>query len=263
MPDLVFLGGPDAEESVDSTTIPDIVFIHGYGSDSQSWVGTSPALFSMGRCWALDLPGHGKAWAEKPAATIEGLVDQIEGIIFSVPGRPVHLVGHSIGGLMAMLLAQRQTDHVASLVLLAPAGLGGGVNAAFIKNYPELTTEPDTLSQLRALVYNERLIPDVFAQLALSQLNREGVRQSLSDLGALLLQSEEEINRLAIATARTTLPRLLVWGEQDKINPFNATDKIRFGGVWHVLDKCGHLPHIEHRVAVNKYITEFLLTLNN
>lgn len=261
MPELVLLGGPSADDQSSATSASHVILIHGFGSDTQSWVGTAPALFSLGQVWALDLPGHGKSWAEKPADTIETLVDQIESTVFSATEQPVHLVGHSIGGTLAMMLAHRQPGRVASLVLLAPAGLGCGVDDTFIKRYPKLSTEDETLKQLRTLVCNDRLIPDIFAQLVLSQLKRDGVRQALTTFGDLVLSNSEVLKLAASALVGTELPRLIFWGEQDLINPLNKDDEECFGGVWQVLDNCGHLPHIEHRLSVNEAVAEFLTEL--
>lgn len=261
MSEVVFLGGPSLEGELPSNALPNVVFIHGFGSDSQSWVGNAPALFSFANVWALDLPGHGRAWAEKPAATLEGVGEQIGQAVFSVSERPIHIVGHSIGGALAVLLAQRQPDKVASLVLISPAGLGMGVDETFINLYPQLTDEDEILKQLRRLVSNPRLIPDTFGSLALAQLKRTGVKEVLTDLGFLLLNSGELVDQTKKEFAISSLPRLVVWGKQDQIIPYNENDQTTYSGEWLVLDDCGHLPHVEHRVKVNNMIKNFLTEL--
>lgn len=261
MPEMILLGGPAAEDKSGSTFTHDVVLIHGFGADSQSWVGTAPALFPIARVWALDLPAHGKSCSEAPASTLDALAEQIESSVFGVSDRPLHIIGHSIGGALALLLAKRRPGQVASLVLLAPVGMGQGVSEYFVNRYPQLTEIDETLTLLRTLVSNERLIPDTFASLVLAQIDQPGVREALTEMGSMVLGAEDLLAVALKSVAATALPRLVIWGEQDQINPYDSKDTDRYGGDWRVLSECGHLPHVEHRVVVNKHIINFLTEL--
>jgi pimeloyl-ACP methyl ester carboxylesterase len=87
------------------------VFIHGIRLSGSMW-GPVAALVH-GRTVAPDLPGHGARHAER--FTIDGAVETIVAAIDSVGGRAV-LVGHSLGGFMAIATAGRHPDRVAALV---------------------------------------------------------------------------------------------------------------------------------------------------
>jgi pimeloyl-ACP methyl ester carboxylesterase len=67
-----------------------------------------------------------------------------------------------------------------------------------------------------------------------------------------------EFDRLAAIVAATSLPRLVIWGAQDGINPRSPDRLARFGGELHVVADAGHLPHIESARVVNAILLAFL-----
>lgn len=234
-----------------------VVFLHGFGSDSQSWVGNTPALFDTFEVWCIDLPGHGQSSAIAPVAGIESLAVQLSACVFA-DERPVHLVGHSLGGALAMALVVLQPARVASLTLLAPAGLGASLNADFLNRFPALSTEADTHAALLMLVHKPQFISPMFAPLVLGQLNRSGVRDSLRSIADTIINGQHELADIVREVSQSDLPRLVIWGQQDRINPLAETAAGVFGGQWQVIEQCGHLPQIEHRTSCNKWLVEFL-----
>src|SRR5712692_190812 len=101
-----------------------IVLLHGFGADLNSWMFTQPALAEGRRVIAFDLPGHGGSAKEVDAGDPESLTDAAEAALGALGIDRVHLVGHSMGGAIAALLALRRPALTASLTLIASAGLG-------------------------------------------------------------------------------------------------------------------------------------------
>lgn len=98
-----------------------VVMIHGAQNDHSVWILQSRQLAHHGfNVLAVDLPGHGRS-AGAPLDSIVALADWIEALLAAAGIERAHLVGHSMGSLIALDLAGRRPDRVASLSLLGSA----------------------------------------------------------------------------------------------------------------------------------------------
>src|SRR5690606_20008370 len=100
-----------------------LVLVHGFTGSSDDFVDALPALATRGRTLAPDLRGHGAT--SRPGApadyTFERLADDVLGFLDAVGARRCDLLGHSMGGLVAQLVALRAPERVASLILMDTA----------------------------------------------------------------------------------------------------------------------------------------------
>ena len=112
-----------------------VLFLHGFGADLNSWMFTQPVLVEGRRTIALDLPGHGGSSKGVGAGDADSLTDTVEAALAELGIKRVHLVGHSMGGAVAAALAVRRPDRVATLTLIASAGLGQEINSTFIDGF--------------------------------------------------------------------------------------------------------------------------------
>lgn len=248
MPELVQLGGSGNP----------VLLLHGFGADRQTFLGNVAPLTKIAEVWALDLAAHGVAATKVPALGLAGLYAQLRESITSLPELPLHIVGHSVGGALAMLLAAEDPRTV-GLSLVAPMGLGKGVSHAFMNEFPKLADTDSVVTQLHRLVYDERLISPLVAPVVLEHLTRPGVRRSLSMLGdSLIADSYNELNQAIEQIIKKDIPRQVFWGREDVINPYEEQDKSRFGGQWQLIGHCGHLPHIEHRIRFNRALVAMI-----
>ena len=169
-----------------------------------------------------------------------------------------HLVGHSLGGGIALLIAAGMPDRTASLSLIAPAGLGCGIDKQFLTEYPD-TVIPETMIELlRKLVHRPQFINKMTVQRALTQLGRDGARDALRAVAAAITPNEPEIAAAAEMVVQSDIPRMTIWGEADKINPLDRHRLQEFGGACNVVPETGHLPHIENPKVVNRLLVDFL-----
>lgn len=98
---------------------PTVVFLHGAGASSLSWIYQLRALRRALNCVALDLPGHGKSDDDPALDTVERLAEAtLDTLQALVPG-PLALVGHAMGGAIALECAVRSPERVAALALIA------------------------------------------------------------------------------------------------------------------------------------------------
>ncbi len=111
----VFIGTGSGHPAADA---PAVVFIHGAAHDHTIWVMPARYFARHGmRVLAPDLPGHGRT--EGPALTsVEALADWIDRVLDAAGVENAAIVGHSMGGLIAMSLAIRHPSRVRSLALL-------------------------------------------------------------------------------------------------------------------------------------------------
>ncbi|MBA3324459.1 MAG: alpha/beta fold hydrolase, partial [Rhodobacteraceae bacterium] len=107
------------------------LLIHGFAADSTGWTRLEASLPAGREVVRLDLPGHGRS----PRLKVVGFPDLAQAArqAFDALGDgPFHLVGHSLGGAVALALADTRARRVASLTLIAPAGLGPDIDGATI-----------------------------------------------------------------------------------------------------------------------------------
>lgn len=243
---------------------PDTLLLHGFGSDSLSWLLNQPALEQVATLHAVDLPGHGDAPADLGDVgdgRIGTLAARIAQALDDAGLARLHLVGHSLGGAVALRLAQDRPDRVASLALIAPAGLGQGVDAEFLQHYPELDDAAAATALMQRLVLQPRLIGRVLVARVLAQLGQPERRDALRRIARALRDEATDIEASADAIGRIderALPRLVIWGAHDRINPPDAQRLARFGGQALQVEDAGHLPHIESAKTVNAALLAFL-----
>jgi pimeloyl-ACP methyl ester carboxylesterase len=105
------------------------VYVHGLGGASTNWTDLAALLAVRFDGWALDLPGFGRSQPPpRGRYTIRGhvrtvidLIEHVVGLPGEGQGRPVHLLGNSLGGLVSLIVAARRPDLIASLTLVSPA----------------------------------------------------------------------------------------------------------------------------------------------
>jgi pimeloyl-ACP methyl ester carboxylesterase len=99
---------------------PPLVLLHGFGGAATNWTLVAPRLLPLGRVLVPDLPGHGGSTAlPAPAETLDSFADRVAELLDA----PAVLVGHSLGGVVALRLASRHPELVRELVLAGCAGI--------------------------------------------------------------------------------------------------------------------------------------------
>lgn len=228
---------------------PAVVLIHGFGADRLGWVATSPALLDTYSVWAAELPAHGTA--EPGPATPIDIAHTLTEMLPDSDG-PIALVGHSLGGAIAAHMAALKPTRIGKVALIAPAGFGDGeVAADFLRGFPKLQSEEAALTLLRQLVVRERLIMPQMAQYVLKHLEKPGRREALA-----------QIAEAALNFTPPALPggALVIWGEDDTINPPDKPWLSSLGDSAMLLPDTGHLPHVEAATKVNRRLVAYLQT---
>ncbi|CAB5000669.1 unannotated protein [freshwater metagenome] len=107
-------GSLAVESSGDAPVRTRVLFLHALGVSGGVWEGVIAQLPDF-LTWAPDLPGHGSKSTERNIRTVDEMAD---GIAKELNGEQVHLIGMSLGGLVAQSLAARYPNLVSKLVLV-------------------------------------------------------------------------------------------------------------------------------------------------
>jgi pyruvate dehydrogenase E2 component (dihydrolipoamide acetyltransferase) len=237
-----------------------VVFIHGFGGDLNSWMFTQPALAEGRRAIAHDLPGHGGADKEVGAGDAEMFAAAVADTLAALGLDRVHLVGHSMGGAIALAVAARRPERVASLTLIATAGLGPEINGAFIDAYVRAGRRREAQEALAMLVHDPALVSRGMIEETLRYKRLDGVAAALETIARAWFPDGSQALDLRPALDALPLPVQLIWGSDDRIIPRAHGDSLAGRLPVHIVDGVGHLPHMEKSGEVNRLIARFVET---
>jgi pimeloyl-ACP methyl ester carboxylesterase len=103
-----------------------LVLVHGLGGSAANWLALVPLLLPGRRLLVPELPGHGGSEPLPAASSLNAYADRI-GLLLEREGlAPAAVVGHSLGGAIALRLAIRRPELVSALVLAGAAGISSG-----------------------------------------------------------------------------------------------------------------------------------------
>jgi pyruvate dehydrogenase E2 component (dihydrolipoamide acetyltransferase) len=222
---------------------PPVLLVHGFGADRYGWAANAHALMSTRTVWAADLPGHGSAGNDvgdgSPATLAAALADSVADLADALP-----VIGHSMGGAVALHLARLLPDRVRTLVLIAPATVGPPGAPGFIDRFPAMASAEEAAEVLALLTDRPAVVAPMIPHV-LTSLDVPGRRAALSAIAKSLVAAAPSPRP---EDARVTL----IWGEADRVLP--CPDGPLLGEDPHVVPGTGHLPHVEKAGAVNRLI---------
>jgi pyruvate dehydrogenase E2 component (dihydrolipoamide acetyltransferase) len=235
-----------------------VLLLHGFGGDLNTWMFTQPALAEGRRAIALDLPGHGGSTKEFRGADADTLAAILGQAADALGIERMHLVGHSMGGSIAISFALRQPERVATLCLIAPASLGPEINGAFIDGLVRLSRRREAVDVLSQLVYDPTLVSRTMVEDVLRYKRLDGVSAALTAFAAAWFPEGRQRSDLAGAVAALELPVQIIWGRDDRIIPVAHAEGLATQVPVQILDRTGHLPHMERAGEVNRLIKRLI-----
>ncbi len=235
-----------------------ILFLHGFGADLNSWMFNQPDLAEERRTVALDLPGHGGSAKDLARADADALVDVVEGALSELGIGRVHLAGHSLGGAVATALAVRRPERIASLTLIAPAGLGPEINQVFIDGFVRMARRKDAQEVLALLVHDPAMLSRAMVEDVLRYKRIDGVSAALERFAQAWFAGGRQLLDLRAGLAALPMPVQVIWGRDDGIIPVAHAEALGPRVAVHILPGAGHLPHMEKAREVNRLIRRFI-----
>jgi pimeloyl-ACP methyl ester carboxylesterase len=271
---FVDFGGPDGCDRDDAP--PPVVLVHGLGGSHLNWVGIGPTLARGRRVVALDLAGFGLSPSLGRSTSVHHNAALLSRFIHRVLGRPVVLVGNSMGGMVALLLAARRPEQVVGLGLIDPSlpiprqrqdpqvaatfalYAVPRVGEAVLTRYNARFTDRQRVLGTIALCFADASRADeelITASVELAAWRRTTPAPEADFLGAArsLLAVLRRPRRYDALIAGIDRPVLLVHGELDRLVPVAAARRTAaLNPSWHTayLDGAGHTPQLEVPDAV-------------
>jgi len=243
------LGGGDATP---------VVLVHGFGADLNSWMFTQPALAESRRAVALDLPGHGGSTKMLDGAGESSFAAVIDRALGALGIERCHLVGHSMGGGIALNFAAWQPERVASLTLIASAQLGPEINAAFLDGFVKAQRRREAQEVLALLVHDPAMVSRAMVEDVLRYKRLDGVAAALETIAAEWFPGGIQRVDNAVVAANLAVPVQLIWGRDDRIIPLAHAEALQGKLSVHIIEDAGHLPHMEKSGEVNRLINGFI-----
>jgi pyruvate dehydrogenase E2 component (dihydrolipoamide acetyltransferase) len=236
----MFMRSVNISESSSSTTI---VLLHGIFGNVDTWAGIFGRLGSAGQAVAaFDLPAHGRS--PLPGMSIANMTTALKEAISRLPSGPKVLVGHSLGGAIAALLAQQMPKgSVSSLVLLAPAGLGTEINQGFIDGLLNSGSEIVVRRELAKLANQLPAISDEFLSNLMSKI--QSGEKDLRFMARELCQDGVQQIDIRGVLEELPFPVTVFWGRQDQIIPWRHALNAPAKTALHLIAGVGHMPQWE------------------
>ena len=234
-----------------------VLLVHGYGGDRNSWLFLQEPLAARYRVYALDLPGHGSSAKDVGDGTLGVLADAVTGVLDAVGAERAHLVGHSMGGAVALAVAARDPGRIISLTLIAPSGFGPDINGGYLRGFADAQTRRELKPVVGQLFADERLVTRQLVDDLLAYKRLDGVDRALHALVGTLLDGDAQRGDSAalVAAIGGAVPVTVVWGSADRIIPAAQAESVA-GAVRHLVDGAGHMPHMERPGEVQAAIEE-------
>jgi pyruvate dehydrogenase E2 component (dihydrolipoamide acetyltransferase) len=234
-----------------------VLLLHGFGGDLGNWLFNHEALAERRAVYALDLPGHGESTKDVGAGTLEELAAVAGAFLETVGVRGAHLVGHSMGGAVAMAMAASAPERVRSLALLGSAGLGREINGAYLDGFVGAANRNALRPFLAELFADEALVSRKLVDDLLRYKRLEGVEAALRKLQASIFPGGVQARLFREALSSTRVPALVIWGGKDRIIPASHASGLPAAVKVEVLPDAGHMVQMEAAGAVNRLLGAF------
>jgi 3-oxoadipate enol-lactonase len=244
--------GPDAP----------VLLLHGLGGSRTAWEPQLAALGTRRRVVAWDMPGYGAAPPLAGPMTFPALADAVAALLDAAGADTAHLVGLSMGGMVAQHAALRHPDRVRSLVLVDSSprfGLDGTTTAAawqaarlapLDRGGTPATMAPAVIAAITAPGADPTAVAAAVA--AMARVPAAALRAAVA-----CLVTHDLLDDLA----RIAAPTLVLVGEHDHETPLPYAEALARGipdARLAVVPGAGHLANLERPVEVNATVDAFL-----
>ena len=238
---------------------PAVVLLHGFLEDLSMWDDMVHALAQDHRVIRIDLLGHGKTESAGPSHSMEMQAEMVRSVLFELGVTGYSMIGHSMGGYVALAIAELFPQEVRGLVLM---------NSTSLADTAEKKHNRDRA--IEAVRQNHRS----FVRIAIPGLfrpsNRNKFAKQIKTLTAISLAMEPNGIIAALEGMKhrpdrsevfknIPVPKLMVIGEQDPALELESLlPQSEYPGVKTVIFKDGHMSHIENQSELLNSVLKFL-----
>jgi pimeloyl-ACP methyl ester carboxylesterase len=245
-----------------------VVFINGFSIPVYLWDHNFLPLAQAGfRTLRFDLFGRG--YSDRPNIHYgpDLFVRQLKNLLDALKIKtPVHLIGSSMGGIIAAIFTDRHPDLVKKLILIDPAGMMDP------PSLPASALSTPIMGELILNLFGNQLLlpgmkkdllnPEAFPEYLtkyMPQMKIKGFKRAiLSTLRSGMLYHQHDVY---LRVGQQERPILLLWGKEDQTIPLSTGKQVKEHlpqAVFQIIDQVGHVPHYELPDLVNPILIDFL-----
>ena len=254
---------------------PAVLLLHGLGCDHTTWAPVIAALSRRYTVIAPDLLGHGKSAKPRADYSVGGYANGMRDLLTVLGIDKVTVVGHSLGGGVAMQFAYQFPERTERMILVAPGGMGPDVTMAI-----RAVTLPGFHAAMGVVTLPglRHLTTTALRALAASGVSRA---RDLDEVAAIVDSFKDRKARTAIrhvvshvvdwrgqvvtmadrAYLTAAMPMCVIWGTDDAVIPVrhagNAAEMAPAAMV-EVIANAGHFPHKDHPQRFVKIVNDFI-----
>src|SRR3954470_6003217 len=254
---------------------PVLVLIHGITSSSRTWERVLPALAEHHTVIAPDLLGHGNSAKPRGDYSLGAYASGIRDLLVALGHARATVIGHSLGGGVAMQLSYQFPERVERLVLVSSGGLGKEVGMVL-----RAATLPGAELVLPLLTRRGPRDAVIGAGQVMRRLGRRTAADVRGTAFGLASLRDDAARRAFLHTARSIMdasgqrvsardrlylaegmPTLIVWGDRDPMIPAAhgvATHEVIPGSRLELFPGAGHYPYEEDPERFVAVLTDFI-----
>jgi pyruvate dehydrogenase E2 component (dihydrolipoamide acetyltransferase) len=233
------------------------LLLHGFGGDINSWLFNHEALASDRAVYALDLPGHGGSSQVREFLGFSDFAEVVAIFLDKLGLKCVHIASHSMGGAVALRLAEAQPERVASLSLISSAALGREIDAEYITGFISASRRKDIKPILDKLFANHSLVSRQLVDDVLKYKRLDGVVSNLRMIADRSFPGGCQTEVLRDVLLRVRVPVMVIWGSEDRIIPAAHAQELPESVVTQLVPGAGHMVQMEAASKVNRLIQSF------
>ncbi len=258
-------------------TGPSIVLIHGMAGSLTTWDPVFEGLARHHDVIAVDLPGHGESSRLRGDFSLGSLAASVRDILDALEVKAATIVGHSLGGGIAMQFMYQFPERCERLILVSSGGLGREVTpmlraltvpgaglalagGARLQRQRHVAAVGRFARPLAARVWND--LPYMMRQMATLD-DPETRRSFLATINAVIDLGGQGINATDRLHLAAGLPTLIVWGESDRMIPIahgRAAADVVPHSRFEPIPGAGHYPHEDDPELFLTVVADFMAT---
>jgi len=238
-----------------------VLMLHGWAMHTGMWRDFAEEIAKTNRVLCVDLPGHGRS----PSAEVGGLDRWAEQVLAVMPQEPCDIVAWSLGGNIALYLAENYPDRVKSLILIASnphflqQGSWQGMSKHLLDEFSNNLQRNVNTTLTRFMSLQVKGLDDVKAMLKKIKIQMQECKEpEFKDLmlGLNILKVTDSRGALQ----KITCPVLLVLGDKDTLVPVSIAEGCQLLQPEldiQCIEGAGHMPFVTHKQQVLLLVQSF------
>ncbi len=238
-----------------------VVLIHGFLGSKEIWSSVHPSLSKNYRVIAIDLPGHGASDCFGYVHSMELMAKAIKEILTQLKLKKVTLIGHSMGGYVALAFAELFPDHVRGVCLFHSSSFSD------TEEKKKDRTKAIQVVKENPKVYVRATVKNLFATNNLKHLHDQiifstkiAIKTSRRGIVACLEGMKDRKSR-DIILHFANYPIMMIIGKYDNVLPFqillNQSELLKYPHIL-VLENTGHMGFLESPEICIKNLRKFI-----